>query len=178
MAVEPEQRRAQSEASDRSQYRWDDVADRQKLTTRSWQVGSIPETTQDPGSRTFFGMTQNKRAQVVINVYPPGRRDEMHCHPGSEHTFLVWEGQLTVRGINDREEITLGPGDFLHVNAGHYYQLCNDTSERLVLYQVATRPLKPPPVERRSFRRAGEVRPEDVNGRGLPPGVAAPTPHL
>ncbi len=62
------------------------------------------------------------------------------------------------------------------MGAGHYYQLCNDTDERLVLYQVATRPLKPP-VERRSFRRAGDIRPEDVNGRGLPPGVPMPMPH-
>ncbi len=106
-AVAAEHEQGGQRAAEQDQYRFEDRAERQKLTARSWQAGSIPDTTREHGPRTFFGMTQNKGAQVVINVYPPGRRDEMHCHPDSEHTFLVWEGMLTVRGINEGEEVTL-----------------------------------------------------------------------
>jgi quercetin dioxygenase-like cupin family protein len=148
----------------------DDVTTRQKLTTPSWQVASIPANAKPKvGGGSYIGLSHNKRASVALNVYTPRKRDEMHCHPGSEHIFLVWQGQLTIRGINESEEITLNPGEFVHIKAGHYYQLCNDTDDITVLYQVATEPVKPSPVGRRSFRRAGELRPEDINDRGLAP---------
>jgi quercetin dioxygenase-like cupin family protein len=148
---------------------------RQMLTTPSWQAASIPanSTPKKRGSR--IGLTNNKHAQVALNVYPPHRRDEMHCHPGSEHIFLCWQGALTVRGINPGEEVTLTPGEFVHIKAGHYYQLCNDTDDIAVLYQVATVPAKRPPMGRRSFRRAGDVEAEAINMRGLTPETAAIT---
>ena len=152
-----------------------DVTTRQMLTTASWQVASVPAnaTAKKHGSR--IGLTQNKHANVAINVYPPHRRDEMHCHPGSEHIFLCWQGALTIRGINPGEEVTLHPGELVHIKAGHYYQLCNDTEEAAVLCQVATVPAKRAPTGRRSFRRAGDISAEAVNMRGLTPEMAAKT---
>src|SRR5262245_34421973 len=105
----------------------EDETTRQMLTTESWQVASIPANAKPKAKGSRIGLTRNKRAQVALNVYPPHRRDEMHCHPGSEHIFLCWQGELTIRGINEGEEVTMHPGDFVHVKAGHYYQLCNDT---------------------------------------------------
>jgi len=145
----------------------ENVHERQMLTTTSWQVASIPANAKPKKSGSRIGLTENKRAQVALNVYPPHRRDEMHCHPGSEHIFLCWQGNLTVRGINEGEEVTLNPGEMVHIKAGHYYQLCNDTDEQAVLYQVATIPAKRPPTNRRSFRRAGDVEAEAINTRGL-----------
>jgi mannose-6-phosphate isomerase-like protein (cupin superfamily) len=139
-----------------------DLSKKQKLTTSSWQVASIPENAKPRERGSYIGLTRNKRANIALNYYKPGMRDEMHCHPGSEHIFLVWQGELTIRGINDGEEIKLGPGEFVHVNAGHYYQLANETDEPTVLYQVATVPLKKTPVERRSFRRAGDKKADDL----------------
>lgn len=140
----------------------------QLLTTKSWQAISIPANVRlKKSGGSYIGMTHNKYVQTAINVYRPGKRDEMHCHPGSEHIFMVWQGELTVRGINEGEEITLKPGELVHIKAGHYYQLCNDTDEVAVLYQVASIPPKKSPVGRRSFRRAGEVMAEALNDRGL-----------
>jgi quercetin dioxygenase-like cupin family protein len=153
----------------------EDVTERQMLTTPSWQVASIPENAQPKKSGSRIGLTDNRNAQVAINVYPPHRRDEMHCHPGSEHIFICWQGALTVRGINEGEEVTLHPGQLVHIKAGHYYQLCNDTDEMAVLCQVATVPSKRAPGGfggRRSFRRAGDLVAEDINMRGLTPETA------
>ena len=140
----------------------ENVQDRQMLTTPSWQVASIPMNAVPKKKGSRIGLTENKRAQVALNVYPPHRRDEMHCHPGSEHIFLVWQGALTIRGINEGEEVTLKPGELVHIKAGHYYQLANETNEPAVLYQVATVPVKATPVERRSFRRAGEKSADEL----------------
>ena len=81
-------------------------------------------------------LSKLKDSRVVINCYEPGQSDEMHCHPGSEHTFLVWRGKLHVRGIAPGEELTLGPGDFVQIKAGYYYQLHNPGPDQLLLYQV------------------------------------------
>ncbi len=168
--------RIRGETDDRvGGYEREDVVERQMLTTPSWQVASIPENAKPKKSGSRIGLTENRFAQVALNVYPPHRRDEMHCHPGSEHMFLCWEGALTVRGINEGEEVTLHPGELVHIKAGHYYQLCNDTDEQAVLYQVATVPRTRAPMGRRSFRRAGDVTAEQINMRGLTPETEAIT---
>ncbi|HEY3118046.1 MAG TPA: cupin domain-containing protein, partial [Chloroflexota bacterium] len=138
-----------------------------KLQTKSWQAVSLPENVHLEGTSSYIPLTRNKAVQTVMNVYSPGNRDELHCHPGSEHIFMVWQGQATIRGINEGEEIVLNPGELVHIKAGHYYQLCNDTDDILVLYQVATIPAKRSPMGRRSFRRAGDVSADDLNDRGV-----------
>jgi mannose-6-phosphate isomerase-like protein (cupin superfamily) len=140
----------------------EDVTKKQKLTTASWQVANIPDNAKPRERGSYIGLTRNKRANIALNYYKPGMRDEMHCHPGSEHIFLVWQGALTIRGINEGEEVTLKPGELVHIKAGHYYQLANETNEPAVLYQVATVPVKATPVERRSFRRAGEKSADEL----------------
>ncbi|MPZ13069.1 MAG: cupin domain-containing protein [Chloroflexi bacterium] len=138
-----------------------DVSEKQRLTTASWQVVSIPDNAR-PDRGSYQRLTKNKRAHIALNYYGPGQRDEMHCHPGSEHIFMVWQGELTIRGINTGEEAKLRPGEIVHINAGHYYQLANETDGVTVLYQVATEPLKSTPTRRRSFRRAGDLKADDL----------------
>ncbi len=140
----------------------EELSKKQKLTTASWQVVSIPDNARPRERGSYIALTRNKRANIALNYYKPGMRDEMHCHPGSEHIFMVWQGELTIRGINPDEEIKLKPGELVHINAGHYYQLANETDEPTVLYQVATTPVKESPISRRSFRRAGDKKAEDL----------------
>jgi mannose-6-phosphate isomerase-like protein (cupin superfamily) len=140
----------------------EDLSKKQMLTTSSWQVVSIPDNAKPRERGSYIGLTRNKHANIALNYYKPGQRDEMHCHPGSEHIFMVWQGELTLRGINPGEEVKLKPGGLVHVKAGHYYQLANESDEPTVLYQVATNPVKEPPITRRSFRRAGDVKAEDL----------------
>src|SRR5438552_2910453 len=95
------------------------------FTSKSWQAISIPGNVRlKKSGGSYIGLTHNKYVQTAINVYHPHMRDEMHCHPGSEHIFMVWQGELTVRGINEGEELTLKPGELVHIKAGNYYQLC------------------------------------------------------
>ena len=46
------------------------------------------------------------RAHIALNCYEPGVNDEMHCHPGSDHTFFVVEGECTMKGLNGRTKST------------------------------------------------------------------------
>ncbi|GEM_PF-5073631 len=126
--------------------------DRQKLHTKGWQVVSIPDNIETAGGKTFVRLTDNRHSTAIINLYPPGKRDEMHCHPGFEHLFYVVQGELHIYGINEGEDIVLHPGELVHINASYYYQLANESDELTVLYQVETKPAKPPKLTRYSYR--------------------------
>lgn len=141
-----------------------DYQSKQKARTKGWQVVNIPDNiTPNPKGGGYIRLTENRYANAVINVYRPGQRDEMHCHPGSEHLFLVFKGQLHIRGINEGEDVVLNEGEFIHINQSYYYQLCNDTDDLLVLYQVATKPPKAPKISRYSYRPNG-VDPTTLEG--------------
>ncbi len=129
------------------------VDEHQKQRTKGWQVVSIPD--QIPGGpdpESYIRLTDNRYAHTVINVYQPGMKDEMHCHPGSEHIFMVFQGELHIRGIQDGEDIILKPGELVHINQSYFYQLANETDDVTVLYQVATHPPKPAKVRQYNWR--------------------------
>lgn len=142
-----------------------DYQKRQKIATRGWQVANIQENAKPkPGGGSYIKLTENKNAEAVINVYPPGKRDEMHCHPGSEHLFLCFQGQLHIYGLEDGEDLILNPGDLVHIKASYYYQLANETDDITVLYQVATKPAKAPRISRYSYRGKGDIDPATLEG--------------
>ena len=123
-----------------------DYESKQTLKTKGWQVSSVPGNAgfSSPTGRNFIMLTKEKASRVVINCYDPGASDEMHCHPGSEHTFLVWQGQLHLTGIEDGEDVTLGPGQFVQIAAGYYYRLHNPGTEPAVYCQFGTVPVRTP----------------------------------
>ena len=140
--------------------------DKQKLRTKGWQVVSIPANVPEtPQGMGYIQLTDNRYARCVINVYKPGQHDEMHCHPGSEHIFMVFQGELHISGINDGEDLVLKPGELVHINQSYYYQLINDTEEETILYAVFTKPPKPPKITRYSYRGPGGVDPATLEGQ-------------
>jgi quercetin dioxygenase-like cupin family protein len=131
--------------------------EKQKLRSKGWQVVSIPDNIPaDPTkASSYIELSNNRNAKTVINVYRPGERDEMHCHPGSEHIFMVFQGQLHIYGVDPEEDVVLNPGEFVHIKQSYFYQLVNETDGLTVLYQVATKPPKPPKKFRYSYRPDG-----------------------
>lgn len=140
---------------------------KQRLATKGWQVVSIPDNIPADGETKGGGyilLTKGRRAKGIINVYKPGQKDEMHCHPGSEHIFYVFQGELHIRGLDEKEDVVLKPGEFVHINASYYYQLANETDNVTVLYQVATEPIKPVKITRYSYRGPGDIDPTTLEG--------------
>jgi mannose-6-phosphate isomerase-like protein (cupin superfamily) len=138
---------------------------RQKRRTKGWQVASIRDNIEvQPPGHSYIKLTNNRYADVALNVYRPGQRDEMHCHPGSEHIFLVFQGELHIRGLDPDEDVVLRPGELVHINQSYYYQLANETDDITVLYQVATKPAKPPKISRYSYRGPQDVDPRTLEG--------------
>ena len=51
-----------------------------------------------------------------------------------------------MKGLKDGEEYRLKQHQAVHVPPGFFYQLNNTGTERLILYQVSTEPLKKPKI--------------------------------
>jgi len=90
--------------------------------------------------RNSVRATQTDRCHIAINCYEAGVNDEVHCHPGSDHTFFVVEGECTMKGLKAGEEYKLTKHQAAHIPAGYFYQLNNTGPGRLILYQVSTEP--------------------------------------
>ena len=61
--------------------------------------------------RNHVSCTKTDRSFIALNCYEPGVNDEMHCHPGSDHTFFVVEGECTMKGLKEGEEVVVGKRD-------------------------------------------------------------------
>jgi mannose-6-phosphate isomerase-like protein (cupin superfamily) len=97
-----------------------------------------------PTGRNYVRTTHSDKCHIALNCYEPGVNDELHCHPGSDHTFFVVQGECTMKGLKENEEFVLKQHQAVHIPAGFFYQLNNTGTERLILYQVSTEP-KPRP---------------------------------
>jgi quercetin dioxygenase-like cupin family protein len=127
-------------------YAKQDYENRLDYRSDGWVVSNLNDyaSFESPTGRNFILLSSMTDSRVVTNCYEEGASDEMHCHPGSEHTFLVWEGQLHIRGIEDGEEMTVGRGSFVQIKAGYYYQLHNPGPGRAVYCQFQTVSPNPP----------------------------------
>lgn len=65
---------------------------------------------------------------AVHTVFPPGRGHAIHRHPHSDQLVAVITGSL-VRTTIGAPEQTVNAGDVLHVPAGAWHGLRNDTAE-------------------------------------------------
>lgn len=160
-----------------------DPADRDyqsKLAFRSrgWQVSSLDDYAgfDSPTGRKLIILSQQDEAAACINCYAPGAADEMHCHPGSEHTFLVWRGKLHVTGVEDGEEWTLAPGQFVHIAAGYYYRLHNPGPEPAVYCQLRTISPTPPKRSMVLFEESARGK-SQASARGVAGGRDSSRPY-
>jgi quercetin dioxygenase-like cupin family protein len=116
---------------------------RQSFRSKGWQVSNIERWGETEHS-AFVPLTEHDESAVILNCYQPGQHDEMHAHPKEEHVFIVWKGKLHLTGVEDGEDLTLGPGEFVHIDAGYYYRLHNPGPDPAVYCQFRTVPAKQP----------------------------------
>jgi mannose-6-phosphate isomerase-like protein (cupin superfamily) len=110
----------------------------EKLTTIR-ALDAVKESSWDkPTGRNYVRISGTDRCHIAINCYEPGVNDEMHCHPGSDHTFFVVEGECTIKVLKYGVEHKLTQHQGVHIAAGYFYQLNNTGPGRLILYQVST----------------------------------------
>ena len=113
------------------------MAANQMMSTKGWQVADIVESSVAKG---FVPLTQTNDSAVILNCYEPGQHDEMHCHPGEAHVFVVWKGRLHLSGVEDGEDVVLEEGQFVHINENYYYRLHNPGPDPAVYCQFRTLP--------------------------------------
>jgi len=85
-------------------------------------------------------LAKGKKRKSIINTprfhawhhfYPPGKKDEMHCH-NADQTFYVIEGECTMT-FPDGNEKVLAPGMVAMITGGSFYQLENKGSGPMIM---------------------------------------------
>ena len=85
-------------------------------------------------------LAKEKKRKSIINTprfhawhhyYPPGKKDEMHCH-NADQTFYVIEGECTMT-FPDGNKKVLTPGMVAMITGGSFYQLENAGSGPMVM---------------------------------------------
>lgn len=109
----------------------DDFLSKLIFRTAGWQVADLDQAADfsSPTGRKRIVLTRYHDAEVCINCYAPGASDEMHCHPGGDHAFLVWRGKLHITGVETGEDLVVQPGQVVHIASGYYYRLHNPGPE-------------------------------------------------
>ena len=154
-----------TEPARREQDRSASMIERQALRTKGWQVASIDENAPLDHS-AFVPLTAHDESAVILNCYQPGQHDDMHCHPKEEHVFLVWKGKLHLTGVEDGEDVTLGPGQLVHIDANYYYRLHNPGPDPAVYCQFRTVPAKQPKRRLVLFEESARAKREAASSGG------------
>ncbi len=85
-------------------------------------------------------LAKEKKRKSIMNTprfhawhhyYPPGRKDEMHCH-NADQTFIVIEGECTMT-FPDGNKKLLTPGMVAMVTGWSFYQLENTGSGPMIM---------------------------------------------
>ena len=138
------------------------LEERRKKIAKGWTVSRLPDR---PGEAHPILSTRPGSA-LHINTYQIDEADEMHCHPDEDHLFLVWKGVLHLTGIGEGEDVTLGPGEFVHIDAGYYYRLHNPGPEVAMYCQFRTLPDKPAKRRRVFYEESARGKEEAMELQG------------
>jgi quercetin dioxygenase-like cupin family protein len=106
-----------------------------QATPRTITIADLPEF-ENPGGRdeglsvrlvAHSGMGAENYVAVHTD-FPPGAGHEIHRHPHADQLVVIISGSL-IRTTVGAEEQTVNAGDVLHVPAGAWHGLRNDTAE-------------------------------------------------
>ena len=103
-------------------------------------VSNIWARIEETGRKPFARVAQERDLMIALNYYEPGYKNQFHHHWGTSQSFLVMKGELTLRTRKDAnapvEVHKVKEGECCVMAQGEYYQLENEGSGPLVLYQA------------------------------------------
>ena len=79
--------------------------------------------------RTVLMSTRKLHSWLIY--YPPGKRDEMHCHNGDQ-TFHMIAGECTM-SFPDGGKVVMTPGMSALITGGSFYQLVNSGNGPMIM---------------------------------------------
>ena len=86
-------------------------------------------------------LTGAKGIHLAVATVPPGQRSSAHWHVNCESAIYVMSGHgLFLTGEGLREELAIGPGDFLYVPPEAIHAPVNNGTEPLVLIVARNAP--------------------------------------
>ena len=87
--------------------------------------------------RTDTPLAATEDLSIRLKIYAEGGENELHAHPGEDHSFIVLQGQVRFYGPED-EETLLGPNQGIMMPKGNMYWFTAVEGEPLVMLRIGS----------------------------------------
>ncbi|HEV7918924.1 MAG TPA: cupin domain-containing protein [Solirubrobacterales bacterium] len=96
------------------------------ITGEGYAAGSLDGMGDGPGFRKIRTELDIKELGMNAIVMPPGMASGTHWHDDQEEVYFVHQGTLRMTlGENDENQVTLGPGGVIRVDASTQRSVAN-----------------------------------------------------
>lgn len=106
--------------------------------TNVWET--VDKNKDDAKARGFMMVGMEDDLMLVLNFHEPGYKIEFHRHCDTTQSYLVLKGAITVRTRlsvdSPVQERRLAAGDCVMIHQDEFYELENETSDPVILYQA------------------------------------------
>ncbi len=87
--------------------------------------------------RTDTPLAATDDLSIRLKIYAEGGENELHAHPGEDHSFIVLRGQVRFYGPEE-EETVLGPNQGIMLPRGNMYWFTAVEGEPLVMLRIGS----------------------------------------
>lgn len=131
------------------------------VTGNGYAAANLDDLGEGPGFRKIRPALDVKELGINAIVLPPGIKTWAHWHDEQEEVYFVHKGELTFTlGENDEDEVVLGGGGLIRVDASTHRRIANHGSEDAVYVIVGA---KGGYVGRDGRNREGDDRVQPIN---------------
>jgi mannose-6-phosphate isomerase-like protein (cupin superfamily) len=87
--------------------------------------------------RTDTPLAATEDMSIRLKIYAEGGENELHAHPGEDHSFIVLQGSVRFYGP-EKEETVLGPNQGIMLPKGNMYWFTAIPGEPLVMLRIGS----------------------------------------
>jgi len=87
--------------------------------------------------RTDTPLAATEDMSIRLKIYSEGGENELHAHPGEDHSFIVLQGSMRFYGP-ENEETKLGPNQGIILPKGNMYWFTAIPGEPLVMLRIGS----------------------------------------
>ena len=117
--------------------------------------------------RTDTPLAATEDLSVRLKIYAEGGENELHAHPGEDHSFIVLQGRVRFYGPSD-EETVLEANQGIMLPKGNMYWFTAIPGEPLVMLRIGTPNYQKQPSPNRVDADGNPMRGDSKKNKSVP----------
>lgn len=117
--------------------------------------------------RTDTPLAATEDLSIRLKIYAEGGENELHAHPGEDHSFIVLQGHARFFGPAG-EETVIGPNQGIMLPKGNLYRFFAVEGEPLVMLRIGTPNYAKQPDPSRTDADGNPMRGDSKKNKSVP----------